>query len=772
MARIRVLLAFGAVALVPALLPALMSADSAGAAQGALGAARTLPPSFANPVWSVSTGAIGFTSPTVAVIDGVQAAVTASHSGYVYVVNAATGKELPGWPQKVQITPGVGTAVDSTPAVAYLDGPGKPPTIIVGAGSLSVSNQQGGVEAFYANGAKRFVFHTKPSSNVWGTGPSIYDDPVFDTPSVGDVTGNGTDDIVFGSFDKYIYALTPSGHLVSGFPYDNEDTVWSSPALFDASGTGRDDIYIGGDASGYLGCRGGFLYDFRWYDGGLHTVWRHCEPQTFWSSPAIGPITAGGKPAVVIGTSFNQTYYTASDSDLVYAFYASNGATVPGWPVHTSGPTFGSPAIGDILGNGQPSVVATSCAHGSCLPDVSAWTGSGHLLWSRVLSGNETLGSPTLADLTGRGASDVLVGNPTGLYALYGLSGAFLYGTGSKPLQAKCWVEGAPAVTEIPGVGWRLIDTCGGAYQPGRMVAYPLPVVPDAPPAWAQWRSDANHEALEADAPAPGHVNCKVPTAPAGYRFVAGDGGIFSFGNQSFCGSLGATWLAQGVVGMATTPDGGGYWLATADGAVYAFGDAHLYSGGGGLLRYGSVQGLPLGGPIVGIAATANGRGYWLVGADGSVYSFGDAANYGSMGGKPLNKPIVGMAADPRTGGYWLVSEDGGIFSFHAPFYGSTGSIHLNKPIVGMADDTATGGYWFVAADGGIFSFHAPFYGSTGSFHLSKPIVGMAVDAATGGYWLVGGDGGIFSFHAHFYGSTGGIHLHETIVGMAGPGAA
>jgi hypothetical protein len=42
------------------------------------------------------------------------------------------------------------------------------------------------------------------------------------------------------------------------------------------------------------------------------------------------------------------------------------------------------------------------------------------------------------------------------------------------------------------------------------------------------------------------------------------------------------------------------------------------------------------------------------------------------------------MATDPTTGGYWLVAADGGVFSFNAPFYGSTGNIHLNQAIVGI----------------------------------------------------------------------------------------
>ena len=90
--------------------------------------------------------------------------------------------------------------------------------------------------------------------------------------------------------------------------------------------------------------------------------------------------------------------------------------------------------------------------------------------------------------------------------------------------------------------------------------------------------------------------------------------------------------------------------------------------------------------PIVGVAATPDGNGYWVVGSDGGIFTFGDAAFYGSEGGTQLNAPIVGLAATPDGKGYWLVAADGGIFTFgDAPFYGSTGALHLNAPIVGMA---------------------------------------------------------------------------------------
>ena len=68
--------------------------------------------------------------------------------------------------------------------------------------------------------------------------------------------------------------------------------------------------------------------------------------------------------------------------------------------------------------------------------------------------------------------------------------------------------------------------------------------------------------------------------------------------------------------------------------------------------------------PMVGMAATPTGGGYWEVAADGGVFAYGNAQYWGSMGGKTLNSPIVGMAATPTAGGYWLVAADGGIFAF------------------------------------------------------------------------------------------------------------
>jgi SpoIID/LytB domain protein len=231
---------------------------------------------------------------------------------------------------------------------------------------------------------------------------------------------------------------------------------------------------------------------------------------------------------------------------------------------------------------------------------------------------------------------------------------------------------------------------------------------------------------------------------------VSGSSGSATLTGSQFAGdfNLPSNWFT-----VTSNPSGGvgGYQLAAADGGIFTFGNAGYF---------GSMGGQHLNQPVVGMAPTNDHGGYWEVATDGGIFTFGDAGYFGSTGNIHLNAPIVGMAADPATGGYWLVASDGGIFAFNAPFYGSMGGQHLNQPIVGMAAVPGGTGYWLVSSDGGIFSFGtgAGFYGSTGNISLVQPVVGMAVAPGGNGYWLSAADGGVFTFGpgASFYGSDAG----------------
>jgi hypothetical protein len=120
----------------------------------------------------------------------------------------------------------------------------------------------------------------------------------------------------------------------------------------------------------------------------------------------------------------------------------------------------------------------------------------------------------------------------------------------------------------------------------------------------------------------------------------------------------------------------------------------------------------------VGIAATADGGGYWLAASDGGVFAFGDASFHGSMAGQSLNGSIVDINADG--GGYQLIGSDGAVFAFGgAQFYGAAGSQTANQWIIGMDPKAGGGGYWLVAFDGGVFTYgNAPFFGSLGAANL------------------------------------------------------
>ena len=62
----------------------------------------------------------------------------------------------------------------------------------------------------------------------------------------------------------------------------------------------------------------------------------------------------------------------------------------------------------------------------------------------------------------------------------------------------------------------------------------------------------------------------------------------------------------------------------------------------------GSLGGLLLNGPVVGMASF--GDGYLMVGADGGVFDFSIRPFFGSLGGRTIASPIVAIAAyEPPT---------------------------------------------------------------------------------------------------------------------------
>ncbi|MHB1533145.1 MAG: NlpC/P60 family protein [Acidimicrobiales bacterium] len=154
---------------------------------------------------------------------------------------------------------------------------------------------------------------------------------------------------------------------------------------------------------------------------------------------------------------------------------------------------------------------------------------------------------------------------------------------------------------------------------------------------------------------------------------------------------LGAAIAVSVALSVATTS---AWAAAPADGVAEP--DGALFTSSGSYPPFGTLNA-----PVVGWTAAPSG-GVWEVATDG-IFTFGDAGFYGSTGNIRLNQPMVGMAATPDGHGYWLVASDGGIFTFgDAGFYGSAVG-RGSAPATSVA--TSGDGYDVTLLDGSIWQF-------------------------------------------------------------------
>jgi len=117
------------------------------------------------------------------------------------------------------------------------------------------------------------------------------------------------------------------------------------------------------------------------------------------------------------------------------------------------------------------------------------------------------------------------------------------------------------------------------------------------------------------------------PSGP-GTWVAAADGGVFSFGDAHFHGSTGALQLARPVRSMTAAQDGQGYWMVADDGGIFAF-DVPFE---GSLPAVRSLLGWNYVASVR-MRALASNDGYYILGADGTVWALGNARYFGSAAG-------------------------------------------------------------------------------------------------------------------------------------------
>lgn len=278
--------------------------------------------------------------------------VVGTKNGRIYVFEN-DGDVRAGWPQIVA------SDIASSPAAGDLDGDGDL-EVVVGFGSAVPGEESGGIVAYRPNGTTLWSFFPPDIGD-----PDTFPEAVFSTPALGDLDGDGRDDVVFGSFDFNIYALKgTNGSLLPGWPVFARDSVWSSPALADLEGNGALEIIVGAD-SHFEGPpintpNGGVLYVLRsngsYFPGfpQFITYPVGVTPVGIQSSPAVGDIDGDGCPEIVVGTGSS----TSSGGRLLHA-WNHDGTVVAGWPFAMDGHPVSSPALANLDADAALEVLAT-----------------------------------------------------------------------------------------------------------------------------------------------------------------------------------------------------------------------------------------------------------------------------------------------------------------------------------------------------------------------------------------------------------------------------
>jgi len=572
-------------------------------ALAAAAAGQTAPPEKSGfPLSTAGSGQLFLSEPLIADLglsaDGTKSIVFATFSGQLHVIyknGAGSWVEAPGFPKLL------GSPISSSPAAGDLDGDGKA-DLVVGFGSNGDFTKDGGVVAYKNNGTASWTQLWKYTTHdlAGASGPDGHPDPVVGTPAIGDIDGDGRNEVVFGSFDQFVYAVRgATGANLPGWPKFVRDTVWSSPALHDIDGDGKLDVVVGADAHAegapYNTPDGGCLHIFR-YDSTQSCPTANpvdclppteiagfpkCIDQVITGGPVVGDIDGDGKPEIVHGTG---TFYSGR-AQRIYAYHC-DGSTVAGWPVAIVGQSDKTPALSDLDGDGVLDVVVTADnSSPSAAFHLFAFHGNGTAVFpmQTVLDFNGvsfSAGPPLVADVLGAdGAPEILVSTNHSV-AVFSKTGALLtehsgnFGSSLPSLLSPGTPYAAAGDLEdpaAPGAKIEVVAVGGASSSSATEVDVWNPISRSSTPPWGLFHQNARRTGV-----APGTLPCSGPcTPPAGalsFFTVApcrlvdtrtsamplGSGQTRTFALAGSCGiPAGAKALAANVT--VTQPGGAGF---------------------------------------------------------------------------------------------------------------------------------------------------------------------------------------------------------------------
>ena len=256
---------------------------------------------------------------------------------------------------------------------------------------------------FGSNGHFIYAFHADGTEVIDGDGDpgtvgvfrTLGNDYNFSTPAIADLDGDQVNDILYGSFDGYLYAWHADTTVVAGFPIYLSGSITGSPAVgyLDGPGDTELDIVVGSTADS--------MFVFR-ADGSRRPgfpKWVKQGGSSKSPSPALADMNNDGFLDIVVASTNGGMYV-----------YDRNGFVVIPWlnirySALTNGASQSSPVVADISGDGMPDIVI-----GDEDKHVAALSGTGTMLpgFPIVLNG-EVRGVPAVCDCDGDGLSEVVI---------------------------------------------------------------------------------------------------------------------------------------------------------------------------------------------------------------------------------------------------------------------------------------------------------------------------------------------------------------------------
>ena len=337
---------------------------------------------------------------------------------------------LPGWPCDL----GAGT-LNSSPLVIDLDPatPGNDVVQVTDDGRVYLASSAG--PGFFAGSAADSILGSPAAGDITGDGfpelviayaegsvwawylanePSLDRVPGWPVQLAGritasvvlaDVDGDGALDIIIGNriphASTQLFVINGLGQIINGFPVNVDGEIQAAVAvLFGVSGK-VDMIFVGTLA--------GSLYGF---NSQGEEIFRKDLGSPVRSAPVVGRMGLPGESEHFRVCAFTQ-------DGKIWSF-DSLGTIQPGWPVETDGSCLAGGAIGDVDGDGLnelavPVDFPASTAPGKHKLYVLDYNGSSpegfpiHVGTSMAYPEPRYLSAPTLADLNGNGAQEIII---------------------------------------------------------------------------------------------------------------------------------------------------------------------------------------------------------------------------------------------------------------------------------------------------------------------------------------------------------------------------